>query len=73
MQITRQFTLTVIFAVWLFPSHAQELSYTAQETEIIHDSINKSRWDIGGKLSQYTFRYMSEFFPVGVIQKSGKP
>ena len=73
MTITQQFIFTVIFTVWLFPSRAQQLSYTAQETEIIHDSINKSRWDIGGKLSQYTFRYMSEFFPVGVVQKSGQP
>ncbi len=73
MKDYKRFVLTVTFAVWLSNSHAQQLSYTAQEIEFIHDSINKSRWDIGGRLSQYTFRYMSEFFPVGVIQKSSQP
>ena len=73
MKVTKRFILTATFSVWLFYSYAQQISYTAQETEIIHDSINKSRWDIGGRLSQYTFRYMSEFFPVGIIRKSSQP
>ena len=51
-------------------SIAQQIHYTTQETFAIHDSIQKSRWDIGGSLSKYSFRYMSEFFPVGVINKS---
>lgn len=73
MKVTNRTILTVIFTACLVCSHAQQLSYTAQETERIHDSINKSRWDVGGSLSQYTFRYMSEFFPVGIIQKSSHP
>jgi hypothetical protein len=51
-------------------SIAQQIHYTTQETFAIHDSIQKSRWDIGGSLSKYSFRYMSEFFPVGVINKA---
>jgi CubicO group peptidase (beta-lactamase class C family) len=51
-------------------SIAQQIHYTTQETFAIHDSIQKSRWDIGGGLSKYSFRYMSEFFPVGVINKA---
>jgi len=73
MKVTLRYILTMILAVWQLSSYAQQLHYTPQETEIIHDSINKSRWDIGGRLSQYTFRYMSEFFPVGIIQKSCQP
>lgn len=73
MRRTKQFTLTVIFSIWQLYSHAQHLNYTVKETETIHDSINKSRWDIGGGLSQYTFRHMSEFFPVGIIKKSSQP
>lgn len=73
MKRTPQFILTLIFSLWVLSAHAQQLDYTVKETEIIHDSIKKSRWDIGGRLSQYTFRYMSEFFPVGMIKKSSRP
>ncbi|MBC7851662.1 MAG: beta-lactamase family protein [Chitinophagaceae bacterium] len=48
---------------------SQQLNYTAKEAYAIHDSISKSRWDIGGRLSHYSFRFMSEFFPVAVINK----
>ncbi len=51
----------------------QQLHYTISESEAIHDSINHSRWDIGGRLSHYSFRYMSEFFPIGVIHKANTP
>ncbi len=51
----------------------QQLHYTIAESEAIHDSINHSRWDIGGRLSHYTFRYMSEFFPTAVIHKATTP
>ncbi|HYE55348.1 MAG TPA: serine hydrolase domain-containing protein [Chitinophagaceae bacterium] len=54
-------------------SLSQALKYTAQQATSIHDSIHKSRWDIGGGLSHYSFRHMSEFFPVAIIQKSQKP
>ena len=73
MKVTTRYLLTLTFTIWQSYSSAQKLNYTAKEREIIHDSINKSRWDIGGSSSQYTFRYMSEFFPVGVIQKSSQP
>ena len=48
---------------------AQQLNYTLTETAAIHDSINNSRWDIGGRLSHYSFRFMSEFFPTAIIAK----
>src|SRR5262249_50142499 len=38
----------------------------------MHDSIAKSRWDWGGVSSDYSFRHMSEFFPVGIIEKFEK-
>lgn len=56
-----------------FEAGAQIKTYSAEESSAIHDSIRKSRWDIGGRLSQYSFRYMSEFFPVAVINKADKP
>lgn len=56
-----------------FVSLAQQIHYTTEETFAIHDSIQQSRWDIGGKMSKYCFRYMSEFFPVGIINKSYQP
>jgi CubicO group peptidase (beta-lactamase class C family) len=68
-----RYLLMISFALWQFSVSAQKLYYTAQQTERIHDSINKSRWDVGGSLSQYTFRYMSEFFPVSIIHKSSQP
>lgn len=68
-----RFILALTLAIWQFNSTAQQLNYSAQEAESIHDSINQSRWDIGGRLSQYSFRYMSEFFPIGMINKSDKP
>ncbi len=73
MRNPTQYILTLIFTIGHFYSSAQQLNYSSQEIDIIHDSINKSRWDIGGRLSQYSFRYMSEFFPVGIIKKSNKP
>lgn len=71
--IIRYFFLTFALGLCQFHTSAQKLNYTAKESEIIHDSINKSRWDNGGRLSQYSFRYMSEFFPVGIIYKSDQP
>ena len=67
------FTLTLFLTGCTFFSYAQQLHYTAKESWMIHDSINQSRWDIGGRLSHYTFRYMSEFFPVGIIQPTDNP
>ncbi|MBS1555615.1 MAG: beta-lactamase family protein [Bacteroidetes bacterium] len=68
-----RFRLTITIAALSFWCHAQKLHYTANESETIHDSINHRRWDVGGRLSQYSFRYMSEFFPVAIITKSEKP
>ncbi|RZL46236.1 MAG: class A beta-lactamase-related serine hydrolase, partial [Pedobacter sp.] len=73
MRFTAQYLLALIFTSLHSYSYAQQLNYTAKEREIIHASIKKSRWDIGGSLSQYSFRYMSEFFPTGIIQKSSQP
>src|SRR5690606_22430233 len=72
MQTIIRYSLVMDFVLSYSYSYAQKLYYTAHETEISHDSINQSRWDIGGSLSQYTFRYMSEFFPVGIINKADK-
>lgn len=65
--------LILVFIGWHFCATAQQLHYSVQESEAIHDSINNSRWDVGGRLSHYSFRYMSEFFPVSIIQKSTTP
>jgi CubicO group peptidase (beta-lactamase class C family) len=51
---------------------AQQLKYTAAEAYTIHENINRSRWDIGGRLSHYSFRFMSEFFPTETIKKSNQ-
>jgi CubicO group peptidase (beta-lactamase class C family) len=68
-----KYTLTLALTGWTSISFAQQLHYTAKEAEIIRDSINQSRWDIGGRLSHYSFRYMSEFFLVGIVHKSSTP
>lgn len=69
MKGNKRYSLVSAFVLLHLYAPAQQLYYTADERAAIHDSINKSRWDIGGRLSQYTFRYMSEFFPVGIINK----
>ena len=58
---------------WHLSAAGQPLHYTMAESVAIHDSINHSRWDIGGSLSKYSFRYMSEFFPTAVIHRSNSP
>lgn len=65
--------LIIAFTGLQYCSTGQQLYYTVEESEAIHDSINHSRWDVGGRLSQYSFRYMSEFFPIGVIHKPNTP
>jgi len=50
------------------PAFCQELIYNANESYVMHDSIVKSRWDWGGIISDYSFRHMSEFFPVAIIE-----
>lgn len=65
--------LVIAFSGLQYAAIAQQLYYTNAESEAIHDSINHSRWDIGGRLSHYSFRYMSEFFPTAVIHKSTTP
>jgi len=47
----------------------QQLIFTAGDSYAMHDSISKSRWDWGGQISDYSFRHMSEFFPVAIIKK----
>lgn len=68
-----RYTLTSTLVSLTLFSFAQQLHYSAKDTEIIRDSINHSRWDIGGRLSHYSFRYMSELFPVGMVYKSSAP
>ncbi|MEJ8819283.1 serine hydrolase domain-containing protein [Lacibacter sp. H407] len=65
--------LTIAFVFLQVRGWAQQLHYSREESNAIHDSIKQSRWDVGGRLSHYSFRYMSEFFPVGIIQKSNAP
>jgi CubicO group peptidase (beta-lactamase class C family) len=73
MNTAARYLLTFTFCIWQLCSTGQQMHYTTQESAIIHDSINKTRWDIGGRLSHYSFRYMSEFFPVGIIDKPRQP
>ena len=73
MKTNIKYILTLAFTACYFFSYAQKLHYSADEAKAIHDSINESRWDIGGSLSQYSFRYMSEFFPVAIIEKPSAP
>ncbi|PZR02971.1 MAG: hypothetical protein DI539_27075 [Flavobacterium psychrophilum] len=70
---TTKHLLLLMMAGMNLPAKAQQLHYTAAESEAIHDSIQQSRWDIGGRLSHYSFRYMSEFFPTGIINKPASP
>ena len=65
--------LTSAFVTLNLCAVAQQINYSPEEAYAIHDSINKSRWDIGGRLSHYSFRYMSEFSPVAIINKPAKP
>lgn len=73
MRSTIKWLLFLLMAASDTTAIAQQLHYTATESEAIHDSIQQSRWDIGGRLSHYSFRYMSEFFPAGIINKSATP
>ena len=73
MKFALQYVLVLTFSMWQFNVVAQQLNFTSQESALIHDSIRHSRWDVGGRLSQYSFRYMSEFFPTAIIHKSIKP
>ena len=50
-------------------SFSQQLIFSAEQSYALHDSIAKSRWDWGGAVSDYSFRHMSEFFPVSIIEK----
>lgn len=68
-----RYVLTLSLAVCTFYTSAQQVIYTPEQSAVIHDSVAHSRWDAGGSLSKYSFRYMSEFFPVGIINKSSKP
>lgn len=68
-----RYTLTLAFVSVTLLSFAQQLHYTATEAETIRDSIQQSRWDMGGRLSHYSFRYLSELFPVGMVHKSNTP
>ncbi len=71
-QLTRWF-LTIILVTVHSVLMAQKLYYSTEESTALKDSIRHSRWDIGGNPSKYSFRYMSEFFPVGIISKSAQP
>lgn len=70
----RFFLFLIVFITGLcLTVRSQQMNYTAREAYAIHDSINKSRWDIGGRLSHYSFRFMSEFFPSATINKPDVP
>lgn len=65
--------MTIAFIGLHYFVAGQQLHYTIAESAAIHDSISHSRWDIGGSLSSYSFRYMSEFFPTAIIHKATTP
>ncbi len=69
MKTTIKYILALTVSLFYLSSSAQQLNFSVEEAYAIHDTINQSRWDIGGRSSQYTFRYMSEFFPVAIINK----
>jgi len=69
MKMIVRIFLTLLLANVYLISLAQQKRYTLDETVALQDSIRQSRWDIGGSLSKYSFRYMSEFFPTGIINK----
>jgi len=73
MRKIARFAMILSFAACIFGASAQQINYTPAQSAAIHESITRSRWDAGGSLSKYSFRYMSELFPVGIINKSGKP
>lgn len=62
-----------LLALLTTPAFSQQMHYSAAEAYAIHDSIKNSRWDIGGRLSHYSFRFMQEFFPVAVISRPAVP
>lgn len=73
MKVSIRIFFTLLVTGIHFVTTAQPVQYTTKESFAIHDSINQSRWDVGGSLSKYSFRYMSEFFPVGIINKPAQP
>lgn len=54
-------------------SYSQPHQYSPMQSAALRDSIRNSRWDAGGAVSKYSFRYMSEFFPVAMINRSTQP
>ena len=71
LYMNRKNIIVLFFFTYIGASSSlcQQLLYSSQESDLIHDSIGKSRWDVGGRLSHYSFRYMAEFFPIGLIYK----
>ncbi len=69
----KQFLLLNFFIALINSSIAQQKVYSAKEAYAIHDSINKSTWFGGGRLTHYSFLHMSEFFPTSLIYKPSKP
>ena len=61
--------ILIFLSCSILPSFSQQLTFSAEESYAIHDSITRSRWDWGGRISDYSFRHMSEFFPVAIIEK----
>lgn len=65
--ICNGFMLSFVFLH--FSSAGQNKLYSIKEASAMRDSIAKKRWDAGGAPSKYSFRYMAELFPVGIIQQ----
>lgn len=61
-------SVVFFFLCWNHSAFSQQVTFTAEQSYAMHDSIAKSRWDWGGIISDYSFRNMSEFFPVAIIK-----
>lgn len=65
-----RYGLTVIAMLCCIVASTQTKLYSSEQASALRNSLAKSRWDAGGAVSKYSFRYMAELFPVGIIHKS---
>lgn len=68
MTILNLILVALSFVCLNLSAFCQQVTFSAEQSYAMHDSIAKSRWDWGGIISDYSFRHMSEFFPVAVIE-----
>lgn len=68
MVFKNKISVILFLCCFKLAAFSQQVTFTAQQSYAMHDSIAKSRWDWGGIISDYSFRHMSEFFPVDIIK-----